>query len=56
MGHNILIAEDEGFVVYEASNGQEALDILENKMITLAIIDVMVPKIDGWQNCELIRN
>jgi CheY-like chemotaxis protein len=46
----------EGFVVYEASNGQEALDILENKMITLAIIDIMVPKIDGWQNCELIRN
>ena len=61
---NILIAEDEermrrlvkdflikeGYNVYEAADGQEAMEILETKMgqLSLVILDVMMPHYDGW--------
>lgn len=43
----------EGFEVLEAGNGEEALDIFENEYIDLGIIDVMMPKMDGF---ELVEN
>ena len=40
----------------EAADGEEAIDIfLENKDIVLVILDVMMPKMDGWQTCREIR-
>lgn len=56
MEHNILIVEDEkgirdaiiiylknqGYNVFEASNGKEGLDIIENNDIHLAIVDIMI--------------
>lgn len=61
MEHNILIVEDEkgirdaiiiylknqGYNVFEASNGKEGLDIIENNDIHLAIVDIMMPVMDG---------
>lgn len=48
--------EREGFSVLEAGDGLEALDILyEQKEIALIILDVMMPKMDGWQTCREIR-
>ncbi len=48
--------EREGFQVLEAADGMEALDIFyENKDIELIILDVMMPKMDGWEVCEEIR-
>ncbi|WP_026506291.1 response regulator transcription factor [Butyrivibrio sp. NC3005] len=45
-----------GFDVIEAGDGVEALDIFfENKDIALIILDVMMPKMDGWQVCKEIR-
>ncbi len=66
----ILIADDEqlirrligdalikdGHTVLEAEDGQEALSIFEkNKGINLAILDIMMPEIDGWEVCKRIR-
>lgn len=45
-----------GFCVIEAGNGEEALDIFyKTKDIALLILDVMMPKLDGWQVCREIR-
>ena len=42
--------------VIEAANGEEALDIFyEDKDIALIILDVMMPKMDGWAVCKEIR-
>ena len=38
----------EGYEVIEAANGEEALTIFENEYIDLGIIDVMMPKMDGF--------
>ena len=46
----------EGYGVLEAGDGAEAMDIFyENKGIALIILDVMMPKMDGWQVCREIR-
>lgn len=44
------------FQVLEAGNGEEAMDIFyEEKDIALIILDVMMPKMDGWEVCREIR-
>ncbi|WP_044914622.1 response regulator transcription factor [Butyrivibrio sp. WCE2006] len=44
------------FEVIEAEDGQKAVDIFfEEKDIALIILDVMMPKMDGWQVCREIR-
>lgn len=46
----------EGYTVLEAGDGMEAMDIFyEDKDIALVILDVMMPKMDGWQVCREIR-
>lgn len=46
----------KGYQVIEAANGEEAVDIFyEHKDIALIILDVMMPKMDGWQVCREIR-
>lgn len=45
-----------GFTVVEAGDGEEAIDIFfQDKNIALIILDVMMPKMDGWQVCREIR-
>lgn len=45
------------YEVLEAGDGVEAVDIfLENKDISLIILDVMMPRMDGWEVCEEIRS
>ncbi|MBO4377270.1 MAG: response regulator transcription factor [Lachnospiraceae bacterium] len=52
---DFLVKED--FVVLEAGDGQEALDVFfENKDIALIVLDVMMPKLDGWEVCKEIRS
>lgn len=65
----ILVAEDEknirmiirdylnkeGYEVVEASNGQMALMLMEKEKIDLAILDVMMPIVDGFTVCEHIK-
>lgn len=46
----------KNFDVVEAENGEQAVDIFfESKDIDLIILDVMMPKMDGWQVCREIR-
>jgi len=66
---NILIAEDEkdirdlvslhlskdDYKVFEAENGIEAINIFESNKIDLAILDVMMPKLDGFAVIKKIR-
>ena len=43
--------------VIEAADGSEALDaFFADQSIALVILDVMMPKLDGWQVCQEIRN
>lgn len=64
---NILIADDEkeiirllkiylnDYNVLEANDGQQALAILNTEQVDLAIVDIMMPKIDGYQLITKIR-
>ena len=46
----------KGYIVLEAGDGEEAVDIfMNNKDIGLIILDVMMPKMDGWEVCREVR-
>ena len=46
----------EGYAVVEAADGEEALDIFySDKEISLIVLDVMMPKINGWEVCREVR-
>lgn len=48
--------ERAGYIVLEAGDGLEAMEIFyENKGIGLLILDIMMPKMDGWQVCREVR-
>ena len=67
--YNILICDDEKDIVsalkiyltdqeyclYEAYNGREALDIIENNDIHLVLLDIMMPEMDGMQTLIRLR-
>lgn len=46
----------KGYRVLEAGDGEEAVDVFfKEKDISLIILDVMMPKMDGWEVCRTIR-
>jgi len=45
----------EGFDVQEAGDGVQALSTLDSVKIDLAIIDVMMPNMDGWELCQELK-
>ena len=46
----------KGFQVIEAADGEEAVDIFFNqKDISLILLDVMMPRMDGWEVLKTIR-
>ena len=43
----------KGYQVLEAGDGEEAVDLFfQQKDIALILLDVMMPKMDGWEGCE----
>lgn len=70
MSKNILIVEDElririllrdyfrkdGFNIIEAGDGEEALKSFSETNIDLVVLDIMMPKIDGFEVCKTIRS
>lgn len=69
MDKNILVVDDEkeiadlievylkndGYQVYKFYNGKEALQCIESTSLDMAILDVMLPDIDGFRICQKIR-
>ena len=68
-GHTILIVDDEpdileflsynvrkeGYKVFTATNGIEALRLVQQINPSLILLDVMMPKMDGIETCQVIR-
>jgi len=48
--------EKEGFQIIQAYDGEEALSIIKNSEPSFVILDIMLPKIDGWEVCRRLRN
>jgi len=69
MAKTVLVVDDEpaqlrlveqvltgnGYKVIKAGSGQEAVRIIYEKKPDIILLDVMMPEIDGWQTCRLIR-
>lgn len=51
-----LIFESAGYEVVQASNGQEGLDALERTNCDLVVLDIMMPELDGWEVCRLMKS
>src|SRR5258706_793124 len=50
-----MYLEQEGFRVISARDGQAALDRAKSDRPALIVLDLMLPKVDGWQVCRKIR-
>lgn len=48
--------EDEGVELLIATNGQEALDYIEKDKPQLVFLDVMMPKVNGFEVCNTVKN
>lgn len=67
---NILVVEDDkntrklittilnnyGYSTLEATNGVQALEVLEHNHIDLMVLDVMMPKMDGYELAQTLRD
>lgn len=47
--------QNEGFIVYKFYNGIDALQCIEHEKIDIALLDIMLPDIDGFRICQKIR-
>ncbi|MEK5357962.1 response regulator transcription factor [Paenibacillus sp. FSL L8-0709] len=45
----------EGFRIQEAATGQEALSMIKKHSFDIVLLDVMMPDMDGWQVCKVVR-
>lgn len=50
-----VILEAENYKVYTAENGEEALAVMEASHIDLVVLDIMMPKMDGYEFTEVLR-
>jgi two-component system OmpR family response regulator len=50
-----LFLQKEGLAVEEAVNGVDALERLERAKADLIVLDIMMPKLDGWEFCRQVR-
>ncbi|MCH5160889.1 MAG: response regulator transcription factor [Clostridiales bacterium] len=48
--------ELEKYIVFTASNGEEALSIYDREFIDLVIVDIMMPKMDGYEFTRQLRS
>lgn len=70
MKPKILIVDDEpnillsleflmkknGYEVFIARDGSEALDILDNETPEIILLDIMMPKVDGYEVCQFVKS
>jgi two-component system, OmpR family, response regulator len=68
MGYILVVDDDQnirelanlyllkaGYITTEACDGEEALSIVETKKPDLVILDIMMPKMDGWELCRRLK-
>lgn len=51
-----VVLSHAGFEVFNAGNGIEALDVIDQQHIDLIVLDVMMPQMDGYEFTEVLRN
>ncbi len=51
-----IALEQEGYEIYEAADGQEALDQVKQLKPDLVVLDLMLPKVDGYKVCQLLKS
>ena len=49
------VLEDAGYTVTTANNGEDALDVMDKEHIDLVVLDIMMPKMDGYEFTKLLR-
>lgn len=49
------VLEHENYTVFTAENGEDALQAMEKEHIDLVVLDIMMPKMDGYEFTELLR-
>ena len=49
------VLEAENYTVFTAENGEEALDVMAREHIDLCILDIMMPKMDGYEFTRTLR-
>lgn len=47
--------QDQGYTVFTAGDGEQALNIFKEKKPALLVLDIMLPKIDGFEVCRRVR-
>lgn len=50
-----MYLEREGFRIYEAADGESALEATQKQKPSLIVLDVMLPKLDGFEVCRKLR-
>ncbi|MBP3673299.1 MAG: response regulator transcription factor [Oscillospiraceae bacterium] len=49
------VLEAENFTVFTAENGEDALKLMDEQHIDLVVLDVMMPKMDGYEFTKVLR-
>ena len=49
------VLESEGYTVYAAANGEDALTVMDQQHIDLVVLDIMMPKMDGYEFTQTLR-
>lgn len=49
------VLENEGYTVFTAENGEEALAVMDARHVDLVVLDVMMPKMDGYEFAQALR-
>lgn len=52
----VMVLTEKGYEVIKANDGQEALKIMFNCKPDLVLLDVVMPRLNGWQTCSRIRD
>lgn len=51
-----FLMKKEGYRVFIARDGEEAFDILKDIKPNIVLLDIMMPKVDGYEVCKFIKN
>ena len=50
------ILKNHGYNTYEATNGEQALEVMDHNHVDLMVLDVMMPKMDGFELTKTLRD